>query len=131
MVPASKPSSVTLPSLLTVLVVDDEALVRMCAVEILRDAGHMVFEAADAEEALAVLDTSPSISVLFTDINMPGDMDGLSLARRVQQRRPDVRVILTSGRLQLPVGMIPAGGGFLPKPYAGEAVLRLVSQISG
>ncbi|MDQ2860114.1 MAG: response regulator, partial [Pseudomonadota bacterium] len=67
----------------TVLVVEDEGLVRLDAVEILRDAGYAVVEAANAEQALAVVAGGGAVDVLFTDINMPGRMDGLELARRV------------------------------------------------
>ena len=114
-----------------VLVVDDEALVRMYAVDVLRDAGHQVFEAAHAQEALEVLDEHAEIGVLFTDINMPGLLDGLDLARMVNRRRPDVHIILTSGRLRPPAEAIPDDGRFLAKPYAGEAVISLVQQLMG
>ena len=114
-----------------VLVVDDEALVRMYAVDVLRDAGHVVFEAGGADEALEVLDEHPEIGVLFTDINMPGQLDGLDLARMVHARRPGVHIILTSGRLRPPAEAIPDDGRFLAKPYAGEAVTSLISQLVG
>ncbi len=114
-----------------ILVVDDEALVRMYAVDVLCDAGHEVFEAACAQEALDVLDSHPEIGVLFTDINMPGRLDGLDLARMVNRRRPDVHIILTSGRLRPAEADIPDDGRFLSKPYAGEAVISLVRQLMG
>ena len=114
-----------------VLVVDDEALVRMYAVDVLRDAGHDVYEAANAQEALDVLAEQPDIGVLFTDINMPGILDGLDLARMVHGRRPDVHIILTSGRLRPPAEAIPDDGRFLAKPYAGSAVISLVQQLVG
>ena len=119
------------PTQAAVLVVDDEALVRMYAVDVLRDAGHVVFEAASADEALDVLDEHEEIGVLFTDINMPGPLDGLDLARMVHARRPKIHIILTSGRLRPPAEAIPDDGRFLAKPYAGEAVTRLVSQLMG
>jgi CheY-like chemotaxis protein len=112
-----------------VLVVDDEPLVRMYAVDVLSDAGHVVFEAGDANEALALIDAHPEIKVLFTDINMPGPLDGLDLARMVHRRSPGVHLILTSGRPRPLEGAIPDDGRFLPKPYAGETVTRLVAQL--
>jgi len=114
-----------------VLVVDDEALVRMYAVDVLCDAGHAVYEAGSAAEALEVLQAHPEIGVLFTDINMPGHLDGLDLARMVHARNPGVHLILTSGRLRPPAEAIPDEGRFLPKPYAGEAVTSLVNQLMG
>lgn len=114
-----------------VLVVDDEALVRMYAVDVLRDAGHLVYEAGGADEALDILEEHPEIGVLFTDINMPGHLDGLDLARVVHARNPGVHIILTSGRLRPPAEAIPDAGRFLAKPYAGEAVTSLVSQLVG
>ncbi|CAN5268472.1 hypothetical protein BH09PSE2_BH09PSE2_04870 [soil metagenome] len=120
-----------MPKPRAVLVVDDEALVRMYAVDVLSDAGHQVFEAAHAQEALEVLEQHPEVGVLFTDINMPGQLDGLDLARMVHRRRPDVHIILTSGRLRPPQEDIPDDGRFLSKPYAGEAVISLVRQLMG
>ena len=114
-----------------VLVVDDEALVRMYAVDVLRDAGHVVYEAGGADEALELLELHEDIGVLFTDINMPGHLDGLDLARMVHTKRPKVHIILTSGRLRPPAEAIPDDGRFLAKPYAGEAVTSLVSQLVG
>lgn len=75
--------------LVCVLVVEDEGLIRMSLVEDLEDSGFQVFEAGDAEEALDVLQGHPEITVLFTDIDMPGSMDGLTLAKLVGQSRPD------------------------------------------
>lgn len=110
----------------TVLVVDDEALVLMYAVDMLEDAGFAVIEATGAEEALLRLDEHPEISVLFTDINMPGQFDGLELARRVHRRRPDVQLIITSGRAQPPRTEMVDDGCFVAKPYRGETVAKLI-----
>ena len=103
----------------------------MYAVDVLRDAGHAVYEAGGAEEALDLLDEHTDIGVLFTDINMPGHLDGLDLARVVHARRPGVHIILTSGRLRPPAEAIPDDGRFLAKPYAGEAVTSLINQLVG
>lgn len=74
-----------------VLVVDDEAVLRLDATEALRHAGHQTYEACETDEALALIAQHPEISVLFTDINMPGQRDGLALAGEVRRQRPDVR----------------------------------------
>ena len=115
----SRPKSV-------VLVVDDEPLIRMNAADMLLDAGFAVLEAANAAEALTVLADHPEIQVLFTDVNMPGDMDGLDLARRVHQLRPEVHLIVTSGKVAPTPGAIPDAGDFLGKPYREHQVIALV-----
>jgi CheY-like chemotaxis protein len=110
-----------------VLVVDDEAIIRMNATDMLADAGYSTFEAAGAEDALAEIVRHPEISVLFTDINMPGRYDGLELARRVHAYRPDIRLILTSGRAPPLPDEIPDAGRFLSKPYDQASLTRLVA----
>jgi len=109
-----------------VLVVDDEPILRFNAAEAFKDVGCEAYEAGQSDEALEVLDQHPDISVLFTDINMPGNHDGLELAALVHARRPDVRLIITSGREQPPPANIPDDGQFIPKPYRLEAVTDIV-----
>jgi CheY-like chemotaxis protein len=100
-----------------ILVVDDETLIRLDAVQIAEDAGFEVLEAANADEAIEILEGRDDIRVVFTDIQMPGSMDGLKLARAVRHRWPPIKIIVTSGR-QIPMEQdIPQGGRFLPKPY--------------
>jgi CheY-like chemotaxis protein len=110
---------------LLVLVVEDEALVRGCAAALLEDAGCSVIEAADAEAALVALEANARVTTVFTDINMPGPFDGLSLAHKILRLRPQVRLILTSGRSPSE-GEMPAGGLFLPKPYDCNELTALV-----
>ena len=110
----------------TVLVVEDEGLVRIDAAESLREAGFAVLEAADAEEAMAIVLSDEGFDVLFTDINMPGGMDGLELARRVHDCRPHVRLLLTSGAIKPSRDQIPDDGAFIPKPYSPEAITNAV-----
>jgi CheY-like chemotaxis protein len=114
-----------------VLVVDDEPLIRMNAADMLTDAGWTAIEAADAAEALALLEAHPEVTVLFTDINMPGDMDGLDLARRVHDLRPDVHLIVTSGKMRPRREDLPGSGEFLGKPYRERQFLDLVEAVSG
>ena len=113
----------------TVLVVEDEGLVRVDAAETLRDAGFTVLEAANAEQALAVVVRGTDLDVLFTDINMPGRMDGLELARRVSRLRPNIHLLLTSGKARPARGQIPAAGAFIPKPYSPTAMTDAVSRM--
>jgi two-component system, response regulator PdtaR len=113
----------------TVLVVEDEGLVRLDAAETLRNAGFAVVEAANAEQALAVVAGGESVDLLFTDINMPGPIDGLELARRVNRLEPRIHVLLTSGKVRPARGQIPESGAFLCKPYSAEAVTRAVSRM--
>ena len=111
-----------------VLVVEDEPLVRMVAADALADGGIMAWEAGDANEALEVLEQHPRIGVLFTDVNMPGDMDGLGLAHEVSAIRPDVRVIVTSGAESVAGEDLPNEGTFLPKPYPTQRLVSIVSE---
>jgi DNA-binding NtrC family response regulator len=113
-------------SIPTVLVVDDEVILRMNAIDMLEDAGFATCEADNAEEAMAKIESCPEITVLFTDINMPGRYDGLELARRVHERRPDVQLIITSGRRPPAPGEIPDQGSFISKPYDAQVVAALV-----
>ncbi len=112
-----------------VMVVDDEFLVRMLIVDSLIDAGFDVIEAMNADEAIKLLDQYPQVSVLFTDINMPGSLDGLELARRVHEARPNVQIILTSGRIRPDASMTPPGGTFIEKPYASDDIVRLITTV--
>jgi CheY-like chemotaxis protein len=109
------------PESTVVLVVDDEPMLRMSAVDDLEEDGFKAIEAADATEALDQLDRHPEISVLFTDIQMPG-RNGLELARIVLARWPNIRLIVTSGRLTPAEVDIPDDGRFVPKPYGKHAV---------
>lgn len=114
-----------------VLVVEDEPLVRMAAADALVDHGLTAWEAADASEALHVLEERPGIGVVFTDINMPGQPNGLGLAKEVSIRRPDVELIVTSGAVQLSDEELPDHGVFLGKPYSPERLVKVVQQKLG
>lgn len=112
-----------------VLVVDDEALLRLDATEALQQAGCRTYEAGETEEALEMLGRHPEISVLFTDINMPGRRDGVALAGEVHRQRPDIGVILTSGHERPSPADIPGEGRFIAKPYDIGAVAELVKRL--
>ncbi|HTK33961.1 MAG TPA: response regulator [Caulobacteraceae bacterium] len=117
------------PAKTVILVVDDEPMLRFVAMEELEDAGFEMLEACDAEDALAQIGLHPEISVVFTDINMPGPFDGLELARRVRQQRPDIRLIITSGRPVPAARDIPDHGQFIAKPYDTDVVARMARAV--
>ncbi|MDG2520262.1 response regulator [Caulobacter segnis] len=112
-----------------ILIVEDDVLVRMVAAAALEDAGYRVIEADCAAEALELLAAEESVSVLFTDINMPG-MDGIQLARLASERRPGLTVVLTSGYEQPSPDELPARGRFLPKPYLPEEMMAVITSIA-
>lgn len=112
----------------TILVVEDEVLIRMGIVEDLVSAGHPVIEAASADEALSVLEAGLPVDIVFSDVNMPGTLDGLGLMKIVRRRFPSIPVILTSG-LEVPSpDVLGDRTAFIPKPYASEKVLGLVGR---
>ena len=106
-----------------VLIVEDEILVRMNAAEMICDACFDVVEARNADEAIEILEASPNIHVVFTDIQMPGSMDGLKLARFVRSRWPPIKIVATSGFVKIGTDDLPEGSRFLPKPYRPEQIV--------
>lgn len=110
------------------LIVEDEMFIRMIAADALEDRGFSIVEAGDAREALEILERSPEIALIFTDINMPGDLDGLDLAEEVAKRWPHIEIIVTSGGVRLGSADIPDSGMFLPKPYATDQLVKLVQE---
>jgi CheY-like chemotaxis protein len=114
---------VSATALAVVLIVEDELLLRELAVEFVEQAGFIALEAGDADEAVALLEARSDIAVLFTDINMPGSMDGLKLAHTVRDRWPPIEILVVSGRLPPGSSDLPSNGIFLGKPYCGEAVI--------
>jgi two-component system, response regulator PdtaR len=114
-----------------VLIVEDEALIRALAVDIVEEAGYVALEASNADEAVVILEARSDIAVLFTDINMPGSMDGLKLAHAVRDRWPPVKIIMVSGLVSLTPSDLPADTQFFPKPYqAAHMVSQLRALIS-
>lgn len=115
----------------TVLVVEDETMVRMPIAEFLRDCGYHVLEAGDANEAIATLDSDGPVSLIFTDVRMPGKMDGFALAEWCRSHHPAVPVLLTSGYnggRSLPSGSI-TGARFIEKPYSQSQVARRIAAL--
>jgi CheY-like chemotaxis protein len=113
-----------------VLIVEDDGLLRMDAMQMIGEAGHEAIEAANADAAIAILEARADIDVIFTDIDMPGSMNGIKLAQAVRGRWPPVKIIATSGQFNLGPGELPAGGLFIPKPYSFASVLRTISDLT-
>jgi CheY-like chemotaxis protein len=113
----------------TILVVENEAIVRSEVADRLSRQGLVVLTASDADEAIALLDTHPEIEVLFTDIRMPGSMDGIRLAHHVRHRWPPVKIIVASGRIETLLEELPPGSVFLAKPYAPETLAGALAHI--
>ena len=100
----------------TILIVEDQAIVRLEFAEWLTEMGLLVLASKDADEAIEILDTHPEIAILLTDIRMPGSMDGLRLAHHVRGRWPPVKIIIVSGFLDTPQSALPMRSLFVPKP---------------
>jgi len=115
----------------TVLVVEDELMLRMRAVDIVEDAGFTALEAVNADEALALLESRSDIRLLFTDIQMPGSMDGLKLAYAVHERWPSIKIILVSGQVVLSESDRPAGSRFHGKPLEGPDMILELQEMIG
>src|ERR1700689_2767767 len=115
----------------TVLVVEDEMMLRMRAVDIVEDAGFTAIEAVNADEALAILESRSDIELLFTDIQMPGSMDGLKLAYAVHERWPSIKIILVSGKLMLTDSEKPANSRFFGKPLEVKQMIAEIREMIG
>jgi CheY-like chemotaxis protein len=110
-----------------VLVVEDEPLISMWVEESLRDAGYAVLCASDADAAIRILEARTDIHLVFTDIDMPGSMDGLKLAAFVRGRWPPIKIVVASGKHRPRPDELPDDAVFLPKPYLTGDVLRAFS----
>lgn len=107
-----------------VLVVEDEPLLRMAAVDMIEEAGFDVVEAADATEAVEILERRLDIRIVFSDIDMPRGMDGMKLAALIRERWPPIQIILTSGYATADTVQMPPNSVFFPKPYVEEKVVE-------
>ena len=113
----------------TILLVEDEILIRLLMADTLRDAGYQVVEATNADEALAVLQSRPELDLVVTDVRMPGTMDGLQLATHWKQLYPARPAIVVSGHLL--AEQVGPADAFLPKPYTDAALLETVGELIG
>jgi len=113
-----------------ILIVEDEFLLRMGSAEMIENAGFEVFQAGNADEAISILQVRSAIHVVFTDIQMPGSMDGLKLARFVRDRWPPIKIVATSGLVRVGADDLPAGSVFLPKPYRGAHIVATLREMT-
>jgi CheY-like chemotaxis protein len=113
-----------------VLVVEDEFFSRLHAIHLVESAGYRAIEASNADEAIAILEARKDICIVFTDIDMPGSMDGLKLARAIRDRWPPIELILTSGHFDVPEIDIPDGRVFFSKPYRDDDIVSALHSFS-
>ena len=114
-----------------VLVVDDEAFIRIMLVDLLEEAGMTVVEAATADDAFQILEDAPGVRVVLTDIEMPGRMNGLDLACRTRERWPEINLLVMSGRTFQSRDALPTGVEFWSKPYSTDRLLSRVLSLTG
>ena len=112
------------------LIVEDEFLIRMDAVDMIRTGGFEVVEAENADEAILILEHRFDIRVVFTDIQMPGSMDGLKLAAAIRGRWPPIKIVATSGLLRIRNDGLPCGSHFLPKPYSASQIVGALRELT-
>lgn len=110
--------------------VEDEPLLRMLATDMVEDAGFAFEQAANATEAVAILEHRPDIRIVFTDIDMPNGMDGLKLAASIRDRWPPIDIIVTSGKPFPPQGRLPDRALFFPKPYRQDQVVAAMRKMA-
>jgi DNA-binding NtrC family response regulator len=110
----------------TILLVEDECLISIIASDALRDAGYKVIEAANADEALAILLARTPVDLVISDVRMPGSLDGLGLLAATHEAFPSLPVIMTSGHLDPELALSSGACQFLPKPYGLDAVVTAV-----
>ncbi|EIM26841.1 MULTISPECIES: response regulator [Microvirga] len=112
-----------------VLLVEDEPLVRLTQVDILREAGFWVLEAQDADEAFEILKERPEVSAVLTDVDMPGSLDGFEFARLVAQGWPEVGVLVISGKAFPDEGDLPPSATFIPKPVYPNVLVEQIEAL--
>jgi CheY-like chemotaxis protein len=112
-----------------VLIVEDEILLRLHAREVIEDGGFDVVEAKNADVAITILEQRNDVVLIFTDINMPGSMDGLKLTHFVKDRWPPIKIIATSGHARITADDLPEGSHFVPKPYQPTQIANAIHQL--
>ncbi|TAY87018.1 response regulator [Rhizobium leguminosarum] len=112
-----------------VLVVEDSTIIRMSAVDLVFSAGYEALEACDADEAIRILVSRNDIDLVFTDVQMPGTMDGIKLSHYIRNRWPPVRLIVASGAAILKESNLPTGSQFFSKPYDNHAITDAMAHL--
>jgi two-component system, response regulator PdtaR len=113
-----------------VLIVEDDLLIRMDAADMIKAGGFRVAEAKDADEAIEILERRLDVTVVFTDVHMPGSMDGLKLAAAIRGRWPPIKIVATSGRARLSADDLPFGSRFLMKPYSAREIVGTLRELT-
>ncbi|WP_268234546.1 response regulator [Novosphingobium marinum] len=113
----------------TVLVVEDELLIRMDVVDQLQTEGFQTLEAGTGREALHQMEGDRQIDIVFTDVDMPGNVNGIVLAHEVREKWPSVGIIVTSGQAVISVDTLPAGAHFFSKPYEMKAIFAIIQEL--
>ena len=111
------------------LIVEDEPLLTMVAMDIIDDLGFSAISASNADEALSILEKRDDIQLIVTDVNMPGSIDGMALAIAVRDRWPPIKLLIVSGRPLPDITLLPTGATFLPKPFGRSDVQSMVRQM--
>lgn len=114
----------------TILIVEDEAIVRFELIDFFEDEGYRVFAAADADEAIAILEEHGEVRVVLTDIGMPGTMDGLKLAHYIRGRYPPTLLLVASGRMSVSPEDMPEHSAYFAKPFDPAALLRTIDEMT-
>ncbi|MCF1482228.1 MULTISPECIES: response regulator [Rhizobium/Agrobacterium group] len=112
-----------------ILVVEDSPLIRMGAIDLVISAGYEALEAGDADEAIRILESRDDIDLVFTDVQMPGTMDGIKLSHYIRDRWPPVKLIIASGAAILEESMLPGGSRFFSKPYDELTITEAMAQL--
>jgi two-component system, response regulator PdtaR len=112
-----------------VLVVEDDAILRLHALDIVEEAGFTAIEAENADEAITILEGRSDIALLFTDINMPGSMDGLKLAHAVRDRWPPIKIVVVSGHVQVDQNDLPKHSRFFGKPFEAQKMINELREL--
>lgn len=112
-----------------VLVVEDSTIIRLGAVDLVLDAGYEALEACDADEAIRILESRSDIDLVFTDVQMPGTMDGIKLSHYIRDRWPPVRLIVASGKAILEESSLPEGSRFFSKPYSDHTIADAMARL--
>ena len=112
-----------------VLVVEDDPIIRMCAVDLISEAGFETIEASGADEAIGILERRSDVRLVFTDVDMPGTMDGVKLTHYIRDRWPPVKLIVASGKAMLDESHLPTGARFFPKPYGDGIIVEAIRKL--
>lgn len=109
-----------------ILVVEDEAIILMGALDLMRRAGFETLQASNADEAIRILESRKDVHLVFTDVEMPGTMDGIKLSHYIRERWPPIKLIVASGRTIVEQSSLPEGARFFSKPYADDDIVQSI-----